>query len=77
MPQCNRPVVRGEEREILVRVEEKGLLRRVEETLVSKISRLERELRETKDSRRIHLLSSSLFMLLSSLDIVKKLKDRK
>jgi len=76
-PQCNKPVITKAERKLVVEIETATLLKQLEETLVNRISHVEREIRFARDPSHLQMLSSSLCMLLAPLESVKRLRKKK
>jgi len=76
-PSCGKPVITTEERKLVAEIEEESVLQRIRETIISRLYLLEKELKSERDLRRLQEASSALYLLLSCLEIMERIKSSK
>ncbi|RLI39145.1 hypothetical protein DRO60_02035 [Candidatus Bathyarchaeota archaeon] len=72
-PRCNKPVISFAERLLTVGVEEESVLQRVRETIIGRLHVLERKLRSARDPQELGSVAHAIYILLASLELVRKL----
>ncbi|HID91099.1 TPA: hypothetical protein EYP44_03965 [Candidatus Bathyarchaeota archaeon] len=75
-PSCNERVLTLTEREIALRERRRSLLVSIEEAIQSRLSKVRRDIAEEGSPARLHLLTSSLYTLLASLEAIDRLRRR-
>ncbi|RLI30776.1 hypothetical protein DRO48_02530 [Candidatus Bathyarchaeota archaeon] len=73
-PRCNQPVLTAENKRLVLEIESLNVLQRVEETLITRIGQVETELRRAKSLRGVRASAHTLYLLLSCLESVRKIK---
>ena len=72
-PKCNKPIIGLPERLFTVSVEEESVLQRLRETIISRLYGLEKRLRASRQVEEIGSISYAIYVLLSSLKLVREL----